>query len=325
MITKLLAIAGNTFLETIRQPIYNILMWSAIFWVAFVGPPLAGYSLDTDRDINVYMDISLATLLLYGLLASVFSAAGVITREIETQTVLTVVSKPVSRVTFLLGKYAGVIAAIFVSYYIVSLAMFFATRHGTMPTAADPYDQPVWVFGAGGALLGLLIAGFANYFYGWNFFTTTLAAWCPIATFGMLVVLFFDHGWTFQPPTTDFGDLQLIYAVIMMFFGVVVLTAFAVVLSTRFGQTATLLLCSGVLMAGLLSDYYTGAQREAAPVFQVLYSILPNMQFFWVGQALTQDQTIQVSLVAATAAYAGLYTAAVLSFGVALFQTREVG
>ncbi|MBN2448051.1 MAG: hypothetical protein JXO22_15080, partial [Phycisphaerae bacterium] len=100
MFSKFTAIVANTFTETIRQPIYNILVWVAAFWVAFVAPALAGFTLQIGNDIKVMMDVGLATLLLFALLSSVFSATGVITREIESQTVLTVVSKPVSRTLF---------------------------------------------------------------------------------------------------------------------------------------------------------------------------------------------------------------------------------
>ena len=51
---------------------------------------------------------------------------------------------------------------------------------------------------------------------------------------------------------------------------------------------------------------------------------MPNFQFFWLGDPITQGQLIPGAHVALTAAYAGLYALAVLSLGIALFQTREV-
>ena len=104
--SKFYAIAANTFLETIRQPIYGILMWVTAFWIACFGPTLSAFTLESGGDTKMLIDNCLATLLLYGLLASVFSATNVITREIDTYTVLTVVSKPVSRPVFFLGKTA---------------------------------------------------------------------------------------------------------------------------------------------------------------------------------------------------------------------------
>jgi len=325
MFSKLAAIAANTFTETIRQPVYSILVWVAIFWVALVSPSLAAFSLEIGNDAKVMQDVGLATLLLYGLLASVFSATGVITREIESQTVLTVVSKPVSRPLFVVGKYVGVTTAILVGYYLVSLTFFMAARHGTMETAADQWDQPVWTFGLVAVGLAVLAGAFGNYFYGWNFFTTLTATVVPAMTLALGLVLFISPKWAWQPPWTDFHDGQLASAVIMMFFAVVILTAFAVAFSTRFSQVVTFMLCVGMLLLGLLSDYYLGLRQDEGQIFQLAYHVLPNFQFFWVGSALTQELTINPALVGNTAAYTLLYTLAVLGLGVALFQNREVG
>ena len=112
--------------------------------------------------------------------------------------------------------------------------------------------------------------------------------------------------------------LIVVLIVLMMFFAVLILTAFAVALATRFSQVMTLLLCAGVFMLGLLSDYYIGRHVEEGLLYQVLYVVLPNFQYFWVGDALTQDMLVPAQQVALTAGYAGLYTLAVLALAVVL-------
>jgi len=109
--------------------------------------------------------------------------------------------------------------------------------------------------------------------------------------------------------------------------GVLVLTAFAVTLATRLSQVVTLLLCAGVYVGGLLADHYLGqaAQAGAAWAYRVLYAAVPNFQFFWAGDALTQGTTIAAAHLVQVAAYAGLYSLAILGIGVALFENREVG
>ncbi len=326
MFAKLLAIIRNTFAETIRQPIYGVLMWVAAGLLA-VSPMLAGFSLESDGDIKIVKDVGLATLLLYGLLASVFSATSVITREIESQTVLTVVSKPVSRPLFLLGKYLGVCAAVLVGYFFLCLVLFMTLRHGTMPTAADQYDQPVLICSIAAIAISLLAAVFGNYVYGWHF-PAALTGWVvPLGSLALFIVLCVSPEWKIQRPDKDFGDMQMVYAVTMCFGGVLILTAFAVALATRFSQVLTLMLCAGIYIVGLLSDYYLGqpAAEGRAWFYEVLYAAVPNFQFFWAGNALTQERTIAIHQVAQVAAYSGLYSLGILSLGVALFQTREVG
>jgi len=322
---KLLAIAANTFNETIRQPIFGVLMW-ATAGVLVLNTSLVGFTLESGGDLKMAKDVGLATLLLYGLLAAVFSATSVISREIESHTVLTVVSKPVSRPVFLIGKYLGVTGAVALGYYFLCLVLLFTIRHGTMPMASDKYDLPVLIFSGVAVLLSLAAATFGNYVYGWHFPAALLGWVVPLGTLAMVGVLFISAGWALQPPTTDFGDLSMVYALAMTFCGVLVLTAFAVALATRFSQVVTLLLCAGVYVLGLLSDYYFGrpAASDGGWLMHVAYAAVPNFQFFWAGDALTQEHTIPGMQVLQIAGYAALYSLGILSLGIALFQTREV-
>ncbi len=325
MNSKLLAIAANTFNETVRQPIFGVLMWVTA-GILSLNTALVGFTLESGGDLKMAKDVGLATLLLYGLLAAVFSATSVISREIESHTVLTVVSKPVSRPLFLLGKYVGVCGAVAVGYYFLSLVLLFTIRHGTMPTAADKFDQPVLLFAGIAVLLSLAAATFGNYVYGWHFPAALLGWVVPLCTVALIGVLFVNAKWELQAPTQDFGDLQMVYALAMTFCGVLVLTAFAVALATRFSQVFTLLLCVSVYVLGLLSDYYFGraATDQGGWLLNVAYAAVPNFQFFWAGDALTQEHTIPATQVLHVAGYAVLYSLGVLGLGVALFQTREV-
>ena len=325
MNSKLLAITANTFSETVRQPIFSVLIWVAAA-VIVLNTALVGFTLESDGDLKMAKDIGLATLLLYGLLAAVFSATTVISREIESHTVLTVVSKPVSRTVFLLGKYVGVTGAVAVGYFFLSLVLLLTIRHGTMPTAADEYDKPVLIFGGLALLISLVAAVFGNYVYGWHFPAALLGWVVPALTLATLIVLCISPKWAPQSPFKDFGDMQMPAAIFMAFCGVLVLTAFAVALSTRFSQVLTLILCAGVYVLGLLSDYYLGRPAEAHEgwLFSALYAVVPNFQFFWTGDALTQERIIPFAQCMQVAGYAALYSLAILSLAVALFQTREV-
>jgi ABC-2 type transport system permease protein len=325
MPSKLLAIAGNTFLETIRQPIYGVLTWVALGWLA-LSPSVVGFSLETGGDSKIMKDVGLSTLLLYGLLVSVFSATGVITREIESFTVLTVISKPVSRTLFLVGKYLGVAAAVFVGQYLLCLTLFLTAEHGVMETNADKLDQPVLVLSGIALLTSLVVATFTNYIYGWHFPTTMLGYTVTLGTVALIATLFLDRQWRPHNPLLDVAALQqTVYAAIAVFIGVLVLAAFAVALSTRWSQVLTLVGCSAILALGLLSDYWFGQRVAEGLPFTLLHAVIPNFQFFSLGDAITQEQIIPFTHVLRVAAYGLLYSAAVLCAGVALFQTREVG
>lgn len=325
MFNKLAAIAGNTFIETIRQPIFGILTWVAV-GLLLVNPSLSTFSLESGSDTKILKDVGLSTLLLFGLLCSAFSATGVITREIESFTVLTVVSKPVGRPVFLVGKFFGVVGAMAVAYYLLALVFLMTVRHGALETVADKYDMPTIVFGVTALAISLVTAGFGNYVYGWHFSSTLLAWIVPLLTVAFGAALFFDREWKPQQWwVKDFGDMQMVFAIAMTFCAVLIQTAFAVTLSTRLSQTMTLIFCAAIFLLGLMSDYYFGLRAGEGALYQVLYHVVPNFQFFWVGDALTQQVFVPLEQVLRVAAYAGLYSLGILALGVTLFQTREVG
>ncbi|TWT45548.1 ABC-2 family transporter protein [Phycisphaerae bacterium RAS1] len=324
MFNKLAAIISTTFHETIRQPIFGVLTWVAV-GLLILNPSISAFSLESGKDSKIMQDVGLATLLLYGLLTSAFTACSVISREIESRTVLTVISKPVSRPLFLLGKFLGVCSGVLLGYFFLTLVFLLTVRHGVMEAVSDPYDQPVLVFSAIVLLVSLAAAIWGNYVYGWHF-STTLTTWVvPLTACALLAVLFIGPQWQVQSAAKDFGNMQIIYAVSMVFCAVLILSALAVSLSTRFGQALTLVFCAALFVLGLVSDHYFGRFQHDALAYDVAYRLLPNFQFFWVGDALTQELTIEFAQVARVAAYSGCYSLAVIGLGVALFQTREVG
>lgn len=326
MISKLWAIASNTFIESVRQPIYGILLWVGV-GLLILNPGIAAFSLESGGDNKIMKDVGLSTLLMYGMLISVFTATGVITREIESFTVLTVVSKPVSRPLFLLGKFLGVGLAILLGYFALSLVLIMTAEHGVMETTADKRDWPVIVLGVLSVLIGLTVAGFGNFTYGWHFSSTLTAVAVPLATLATAASLVLDDSWSLAPIAVESAGkmLQLIYAIICVFMAVAILTAFAVAISTRFSQVVTLALCAGLMVLGLLSDYYFGRRIDEGLPYSLLARVVPNFQFFWLGDAITQDLTVAVMHVVRVSAYSLAFCGALLALGVAMFQTREVG
>ena len=112
MIQQLLTIARNTFLESIRQPIFSVLLLVGTL-ALILNPMISAYTLDDDN--KQLIDMGLSTLFVCGLLLSAFTATSVLSQELENKTVLTVISKPISRPLFVVGKYVGVSAALFVA------------------------------------------------------------------------------------------------------------------------------------------------------------------------------------------------------------------
>ncbi len=325
MFQRLYTLALNTFVETIRQPIYGVILLVTAAMLIF-NVSLAAFTLENDD--KLLLDLGLSTLLLSGLFLSAFSAAGVISREIDNKTVLTVIAKPISRPIFIVGKFLGLFAALSVAFYLSFLVFVLAQRHGVLQTSAQPWDAPVLIFGFGGFVPAILAAAFCNYFYGSDFPTTVMAFIAPMLTLGVVLVGKLDEHWTIIPFGSNFVGGQVIIAAFLVFLIVVVVAAVAVAASTRFGQMMTLMICTVVLGVGIISDYAFGRHADTSNLASLAYHIVPNVGPFWVVEGLnagTIKTTVPWSYVGYTTAYAALLTTAVLSIAVALFQKREVG
>lgn len=331
MFTKLFAIAGNTYLETIRQPIYGIvLIITCLMMLLNVG--LAAFTLSDDN--LLLRDLGLSTLLVSGLFLAAFSACGVVNREIENRTVLTLLSKPVSRLTLIAGKFLGLITALSTAFYISTLVFLMVVRHKVMMNTTDPWDFPVIVFGFGAVLLTFLIAGWGNYFYGWQFSSSAVAVCVPALTLAWLLVGIVDREWNLQRP--HLIDPQLFAAIILVLMLVWIITAAALTVSCKFSEAPTLTLCAALVAVGLTSDYFFGEHHLAGqgflaqPTFGqqtawLAYHTIPNLAVFWVTDAQALGKLISLSYLLSATAYAALYIFAILAIGVAIFQRRELG
>ncbi|RME40482.1 MAG: hypothetical protein D6788_03245 [Planctomycetota bacterium] len=324
MLQRFYSIAANAFVETIRQPLYGvILLATAILLVLNVS--LAAFTLDDDD--KLLLDLGLSTLLLSGLFLSVFSAAGILSREIENRTVLTVISKPVGRPLFLLAKFVGLAAALTVAFYLSVLVFVLTVRHGVMEYSTDPYDQPVLVFGIGALLIAVGVGAFRNYFYGKPFPTGVIAVLTPLLTLAVLAIGKFDAEWNVIEWGSKYVSGQVILAAYLVFLAVMVMAAVALAASTRLGQLPTLLLCVAVLVLGTISDYAFGQHAESSDLAKAVYHVVPNIGPFWVIdglQAGMKQTTVTAGYLAYVSAYAAFLVTAALGVGVALFQQREL-
>jgi ABC-type transport system involved in multi-copper enzyme maturation permease subunit len=354
---QLLTIARNTWTESIRQPIFIVLLLVGI-GALMLTPSLSAFSMETGGDEKMLIDLGLSTVFLAGLLLAAFTATGVLSDELENKTVLTVVSKPVARPVFVIGKFLGVAGAIALAYFILSITFLMTVRHGVFQTVRDPWDGPVLLFGGLAAVCALVVATWANYFYG-KVFTATLAIGLAIGSgIAFALVLVVGKGWVLQSPLTEFTAeklpmSQIGLGLIMVFEAVMILTAIAIACSTRLKQVMTLVVCLGVFALGLISnslDDLVNKQIEVArelrtvasftelfsadvnwglklvfALVKVLHLISPNLQFLWPGEALTQGFAIEQPMVTTLTAYAALYIIAMLGIAVILFERREVG
>lgn len=262
MFTPTITIARNTFIEAVRQPVFLVVVlltgilqvlstWGTAFSMGYTT------NAEVSGDTKLLLDIGLATVFVGGTLLAAFVATSVLSREIENRTVLTVVSKPISRTSVILGKYLGTCVAMAIGIVIMLVFLLLAVRHGVMSTASDSLDIPVLSLGFGSVILAVAIAGWTNYFYGWSFPQMAVLLLFPMSIAAYLVVLNFNPEFRSQPIGTDFKP-EVSKAAAGIVLSMFVLTAAATAASARLNQVMTIVVCAGVFVLGLLSNHLFG-------------------------------------------------------------------
>ncbi|MEW5820635.1 MAG: ABC transporter permease subunit [Cyanobacteriota bacterium] len=101
---KITAIAKNTFKETIRDRIlYVILIFAILMCLLAV---ILG-SLSIGNNIKIIIDFGLASINIFGVILAIFIGTSLVFKEIDRRTIYIILSKPIDRWEFLLGKFFG--------------------------------------------------------------------------------------------------------------------------------------------------------------------------------------------------------------------------
>ncbi|HXF40110.1 MAG TPA: ABC transporter permease [Blastocatellia bacterium] len=105
-------IALNTFRESVRDRVlYNLILFVLILVAASVF--VSDLSLDMESQFTAAL--GLAAMLVFGALIAIFIGVGLVYKEIDKRTIYNLLSKPVHRHEFIIGKYAGLCLTLLVN------------------------------------------------------------------------------------------------------------------------------------------------------------------------------------------------------------------
>ncbi len=318
---KLLTIASNTLTETLRQPIYGVIVGVSLI-LYLLSPALAMYTMDDDN--KLLREIGLSTLFLSSLFIAIFAASGAVAEEMENKTIMTVLSKPIPRPLYIVAKFLGVCAAMALAHFIGTITLLMIIRHGVMEDAGDVHDWTVIVTGGISVATALLLGVFFSYAYDWKFSSTAISTLAVMGTLSLLFLAFVDSHWHVDPGDNGIGMFD-IYAAILLFFAAVVIAALALAFSARFNIVVTLSACVGFFLLGLISDYVFGRLAETHVWAQVGRYLVPNLQIFWISDAIYEGSAVSLKYIGKAALYAVCYAGGILAVATALFQRRQVG
>lgn len=122
---KIFAIAQNTFKEAIRDKILYGFLFFAVCIILF---SLVLGQLSLGQQLRTTIDIGLFGISLFSVLIAIFIGINLLNKEIQKRTIYPVLSKPVSRPIYLLGKFFGIAAVLLVQICLMLVVFLFLVR-----------------------------------------------------------------------------------------------------------------------------------------------------------------------------------------------------
>src|ERR1051325_4283530 len=292
------AVALAAFQEGVRQPMFWMLTFfgSLGMTVSIVIPYFT-----FGEDLKMVKEITYALTMMFPAIFGVISAATSVSEEIEGRTAVTLLSKPINRRQFLLGKFLGITLAGLMMTLLMGWSLIWVVMaksyYDFIPQIAPLPPDPVW-----------------------------LDDWTR-ETFGRTMSGDLARGIVLWLRDT----LEALPGLVIGFGQVVTLIAVSVALATRIPMVVNLSMCLLVYFLGHLTPIMTEVSQPFRLVHffaQLFELLLPGLDLFDVGTAIVRDvppdqeryalYTLNVAL------YAVLYPAIANLVGLILFEDRDV-
>lgn len=303
------SLTRNTFRECLREPVFFLILASTLLLV--LSFPLFTF-FAFDRQIWTILESSMAAVMFLGFAAAVICTNSCVQREMKNGTLLLLLSKPVSRFTFLLAKVTGITGAMIVFSVICCTAVMTVVLASISPFL---FDAKVMLSFFGVCILCLIFGAARNYFTGASFTENTIFALLPAlpAYYAIFYSILqsrlgrMDSHDTVSLTFVNFSEqlpvmLLLLLAIVLM--GIIT-TATAL----HFSFLSNLVFCTILFLGGLLvgpwSQALFGSESFRGDLFSTL---LPNWQLFWMAYPVSEGTAIPLS-------YAGWMTLYVIAYG----------
>jgi ABC-type transport system involved in multi-copper enzyme maturation permease subunit len=315
------AVAFAAFRESCRQPMFWIIFVGAASLIWFsVAVPYFTFGDDYKMMKQIGFDVAMLAAVLFGVLASSIS----ISEEIEGRTAVTLMSKPVNRRQFLIGKFLGILLACLAMSQFIGWNLNYALRaereFDPINNSPDPVDP-----------LGTPADKVVD--------PMTLEAQKTVVPL-------------FEKPVPSplgkavargvglwFSDTLAHGVGILLGFGqVMILVGIASALATRVTFVVNLVLCLMIYFLGHLAPVIVLVTESASgggvgvgligflgKLFNVL---LPALEFYNTGPAIIRDAPLNLWMYAeyvlTVFGYSAIYTSIALVIGLLLFEDRDL-
>ena len=130
---RVIGLARNTFREGVRDRLFLMI---GIFAVVILAASFIIGPISLGEQQRITQDLGLASISILTFLIAVLVGTGIVYREIERKTIYTVLSKPVSRWEFIVGKFLGLNAI--VAVLILGMTVVFMIVNTTVTRSFQP-------------------------------------------------------------------------------------------------------------------------------------------------------------------------------------------
>ena len=342
--SQIRAITRTTFLESIQQPVAFLM---ALFSVAMtLLVPVFQFHRFSEAG-RLARDSGFSSLLLFGMALAVETAGRSVSGEIGNGTAASALGKPVSRPLFLFSKWLGNMAVVLLFWIGEVAAILIAERASArfihVGDHAGFFADPLsFLLALGGLALSLVVGAAAHYISRRRFGVTVF--WGIALSQGFVVLLsgFYNrlgewypvHGWKacLDAPADAAGalfyhpelNLRIIPVALLLLFCLMVFSALATALATRLQPGGVFVVCAGVMLFGLAGD--TLLVGDSLFGFKGLLSaLLPDLQHFWLCDAIAHGGRVSVGYVVQAGGYALTCSALFLLLGCLAFRGRDLG
>lgn len=121
MNARIYSVASNTFREAVRDRVlYNLIAFALLLSGAAI---LVG-QISIDIEKLVVINLGLTAVSLFGVVIAIFIGIGLVSKEIEKRTLYTVLSRPVRRWEFIVGKFFGLAGTLAVNTFFMAIGVF---------------------------------------------------------------------------------------------------------------------------------------------------------------------------------------------------------
>ena len=294
---KLAAIAFATAKSEMNTPLYMLLATvGALALFVFMWLPYNTFG----EDIKMLKFVALDWMLFIALIQTIWSASSSVADEVEGRTALTVLSKPVGRRDFILGKFLGISWVVLVMFTVFSAVTLicvaykpiFDVKEGgktpVRPNVADPLGIAQVDPGR--------VSGLSETEVTWQICHAEMASTIP--------------------------------AILLVYCETVVMAAVSVAISTRIGLVANFMICFAIYAVGHLTPLLvqSGLGQFEAVTFmgQLISAVLPVLEYFDVKAAIAKGSPVSLTYVGAMFVYTALCSAFAMLLALVLFEDRDL-